>query len=42
VDTVVGVAPVASTFSVAVPTMAEFPTAAAAETIELGIGTIDW
>ena len=37
-----GVAPVASTLSVAVPAMAEFPRAAAAETIELGRSTVDW
>ncbi len=37
-----GVAPVASTLSVADPVMAEFPRAAAAETIELGSATVDW
>ena len=40
--TAAGVAPVASTLSVAVPVMAEFPSAAAAETMELGRTTVDW
>ena len=37
-----GVAPVASTLTWAVPVMAEFPSAAAADTIELGSDTLDW
>ena len=36
-----GVAPVASTFNVAVPSIEEFPKAAAAETMELGNNTVD-
>jgi hypothetical protein len=36
-----GVLPVASTFVRAVPAMAEFPKAAAAETIEEGRATVD-
>jgi hypothetical protein len=39
---VAGEAPVASTLSWAVPTMAEFPSAAAAETMEAGSDTVDW
>jgi len=37
-----GVAPVASTLRLAVPVMAEFPRAAAADTMELGSRTVDW
>ena len=37
-----GVAPVASTLRLAVPVMAEFPRAAAADTMELGSSTVDW
>jgi len=37
-----GVAPVASTLRLAVPVMAEFPSAAAADTMELGSRTVDW
>jgi hypothetical protein len=40
--TAAGVAPVASTSRLAVPTIAEFPSAAAAPTIELGSGTLVW
>ncbi len=40
--TVAGVAPVASTSTLAVPKIAEFPNAAAAETIALGSGTVVW
>ena len=36
-----GVAPVASILVTAVPAMAEFPSAAAAEAIEAGITTVD-
>ena len=39
--TAAGVAPVASTFNVAEPSMAEFPRAAAAATMELGSETVD-
>jgi hypothetical protein len=39
---VAGVAPVASTLIVALPAMAEFPSAAAAETMLLGRTTVDW
>jgi hypothetical protein len=37
-----GVAPVASTLRLALPVMAEFPSAAAAPTIALGRTTVDW
>jgi len=37
-----GVAPVASTLRLAVPVMAEFPRAAAADTMEFGSSTVDW
>ncbi len=37
-----GVAPVASTLVTAVPAMAEFPSAAAADTMDVGRATMDW
>jgi len=41
-DVVAGVAPVASTWIVAVPLIEEFPSAAAALAIWVGIETVDW